>query len=115
MINEIQSLYNTPQLQKACQRLGRKLLLPKASTSFDMAEIGGKVILSSERVDGKRVLLLYVDKPKSNGLSRLMKGTYRQAKVFLKENSAVVAKRIEELEQMMARAAENTEKFMTGF
>ena len=115
MINGIQSKYNTPQLQKACKILSRKLFMPKAQTSFDMAEIGGKVILSSDKSGRSRVLFLNIERTKDSGYSLLKKGTRSQIRNFLKENKEAIASKIEDLEDMMKRAAEDTKKFMTGF
>ena len=115
MNERITCIYNTPELRKACRVLRRKLFLPKAQTSYDIAEIGGKVTLSSSTSEGGRILFLNIERPKESGFSRLGKGTPFQIRSILKNKQDLIAQKIEDLLDMMQKAAEDSKKFMTGF
>ena len=115
MISEIQSKFNTPELQKDCKVLRRRIFLPQSKQSFDMAELGGKVIISSEIYEGCKDLILRIEKGNDVGMTLLKKGNPFSLRRFLKNGSDKIAYRIEKLNEMLEKNTADEDLFLTGF
>lgn len=103
-------------IQKACNELGSKIGKEKfPKVSFDVADIKGKVTISTQKFRSGSGIMLNLSDNKSSASILLRKGKVNDLKSYLTQASDSIKKQVDSLSATLKKVSEDESKSLTGF